>query len=52
MNVTKGGDIVMERMKDVQQFQTLIDGEQPVIAVFKAVWCADCHYMSRSCPNL
>jgi thiol-disulfide isomerase/thioredoxin len=42
----------VKRIKDVQQFSDLIQGEQPVIAVFKTTWCPDCHFIEPFMPEL
>ena len=35
-----------------EQFQEAIHGELPVIAVFKATWCKDCHFIEPFMPDV
>ena len=37
---------------DVDQFQTVIDGDKPTVAIFKAAWCKDCHYIDPFMPEV
>lgn len=33
-------------------FRSRVNGELPVVAVFKATWCKDCHYIEPFMPDL
>jgi thioredoxin-like negative regulator of GroEL len=33
-------------------FRSKINGELPVVAVFKTTWCKDCHYIDPFMPDL
>ncbi len=35
----------MKKIEDETQFEQVIQGEQPVVVVFKTTWCPDCHYI-------
>ncbi|MBU5441461.1 co-chaperone YbbN [Paenibacillus sp. MSJ-34] len=42
----------MEKITSTEQFETLIQGEKPVMAVFKANWCKDCHFIDPFMPDV
>jgi thioredoxin-like negative regulator of GroEL len=42
----------MEKVKSEAIFQQIIDGDKPTIAVFKATWCKDCHYIEPFMPSI
>ncbi len=42
----------MQQIKEEAQFRSVINGAVPVVAVFKAVWCKDCHYIEPFMPDL
>lgn len=43
---------MMEKLTTEQQFQEIISSNKPTIAVFKAVWCKDCHFIDPFMPDL
>jgi thiol-disulfide isomerase/thioredoxin len=34
------------------QFQAVIGGDKPTVAIFKATWCKDCHYIEPFMPEV
>jgi thioredoxin-like negative regulator of GroEL len=42
----------MQQVKTEAEFKEILAGNKPVVAVFKAVWCADCHYIEPFMPEL
>lgn len=45
----------MSNMKSIStedQFQTAIRGDKPTVAIFKATWCKDCHYIDPFMPEV
>jgi thioredoxin-like negative regulator of GroEL len=42
----------MEKISTVQKFNEQIAAEKPTVAVFKATWCKDCHYIEPFMPAL
>ncbi len=42
----------MRQMTTEDQFHTLINGDKPTVAIFKATWCKDCHYIEPFMPAL
>lgn len=42
----------MEKVHSEQVFQQKIDGAKPTIAVFKATWCKDCHFIDPFMPEV
>lgn len=42
----------MEQLKTEQQFDEVIGSSKPTIAVFKAVWCKDCHFIDPFMPDV
>ncbi|PZE21298.1 thioredoxin [Paenibacillus xerothermodurans] len=40
----------MEQVKTEQEFQRRIESDKPTIAVFKAEWCKDCHFIEPFMP--
>lgn len=42
----------MEKMSSLDEFKQQIAGEQITVAVFKADWCKDCHYIEPFMPDL
>jgi thioredoxin-like negative regulator of GroEL len=42
----------MKKVSNAQDFQTIINQSQTTIAVFKATWCKDCHYIEPFMPDI
>ncbi|WP_249730303.1 thioredoxin family protein [Paenibacillus sp. J2TS4] len=42
----------MNRLHSEQDFQEQIEQTKPTVAVFKAGWCKDCHYIEPFMPEL
>lgn len=42
----------MEKLTTEQQFQEIIASSKPTLAVFKAVWCKDCHFIDPFMPEV
>jgi len=42
----------MLKVSTEEQFRTVIESEQLTIAVFKANWCVDCHFIDPFMPEL
>ncbi|MCR8645292.1 thioredoxin family protein [Paenibacillus sp. N1-5-1-14] len=42
----------MQKVNQEQQFRDIIAGDKLTIAVFKAVWCKDCHFIDPFMPDL
>ncbi|OPA80011.1 thiol reductase thioredoxin [Paenibacillus selenitireducens] len=42
----------MEKLTSEQQFQEVIHSSKPTMAVFKAVWCKDCHFIDPFMPEV
>jgi len=42
----------MERIHTEQEFNARINQGKPTVAVFKAAWCQDCHYIEPFMPQL
>lgn len=42
----------MEKISSVDKFNQQIASEQVTVAVFKADWCKDCHYIEPFMPEL
>ena len=42
----------MEKITDETRFETIIAGDKPVVAVFKATWCKDCHFIEPFMPDV
>ncbi|TDF98896.1 thioredoxin family protein [Paenibacillus piri] len=40
----------MEQVKSEQVFDQKIAGTKPTVAVFKATWCKDCHFIEPFMP--
>jgi thioredoxin-like negative regulator of GroEL len=43
---------MMRKVSNEQDFQEQISQSQLTIAVFKATWCKDCHYIEPFMPDL
>jgi thiol-disulfide isomerase/thioredoxin len=45
----------MSAMKSIhteEQFQATIQNSKPTVAIFKATWCKDCHYIDPFMPEV
>ncbi|MBC8078816.1 MAG: thioredoxin family protein [Gorillibacterium sp.] len=42
----------MQQVKTEEQFRNILAESKPVVAVFKAIWCGDCHYIEPFLPEL
>jgi len=42
----------MEHVKSESIFEQIIAGDKPTMAVFKASWCKDCHFIEPFMPSL
>jgi thioredoxin-like negative regulator of GroEL len=42
----------MEKISSADTFNQQIAGQKPTVAVFKAAWCKDCHYIEPFMPDL
>ncbi|MED4604049.1 thioredoxin family protein [Paenibacillus validus] len=42
----------MEKVTTEQRFQEIIGGSKPTVAVFKATWCKDCHFIEPFMPEV
>lgn len=42
----------MEKVTTEQRFQEVIGGSKPTVAVFKATWCKDCHFIEPFMPEI
>ena len=42
----------MQQVKTEEQFRSILAESKPVVAVFKATWCVDCHYIEPFLPDL
>ncbi|ALS20688.1 MULTISPECIES: thioredoxin family protein [Paenibacillus] len=42
----------MEHVTTEQRFNEIIGGSKPTIAVFKATWCKDCHFIEPFMPEV
>jgi thioredoxin-like negative regulator of GroEL len=42
----------VEKISTEQKFNEQIAAEKPTVAVFKATWCRDCHYIEPFMPEL
>lgn len=42
----------MKKLETEQQFNDMIAQEKPTIAVFKATWCKDCHFIEPFMPEV
>jgi thiol-disulfide isomerase/thioredoxin len=42
----------MNSIHTEDQFQAAIEGSKPTVAIFKATWCKDCHYIDPFMPQV
>lgn len=42
----------MRKITSEDQFQAVISGDKPAVAIFKAIWCKDCHYIEPFMPEI
>jgi thioredoxin-like negative regulator of GroEL len=42
----------MEKIHSESTFEQRITSQKPTIAVFKATWCKDCHYIEPFMPSI
>jgi len=42
----------MERISTEERFQSMIEADGLTIAVFKATWCKDCHFIDPFMPDV
>lgn len=42
----------MQKLESEQQFTELVDSSKPTMAVFKADWCKDCHFIDPFMPDV
>jgi len=42
----------MQQIQMEQAFNEAINSDKPTIAVFKAVWCKDCHFIDPFMPDV
>ncbi|GLI05802.1 thiol reductase thioredoxin [Paenibacillus tyrfis] len=42
----------MEQVTTEQRFREVIGGSKPTVAVFKATWCKDCHFIDPFMPQV
>ncbi len=42
----------MKKVSTEQEFQAIISQPQTTVAVFKATWCKDCHYIEPFMPDV
>ncbi|UUZ84018.1 thioredoxin family protein [Paenibacillus sp. P26] len=42
----------MEHVQTEERFRELTGGSKPTVAVFKATWCKDCHFIEPFMPEV
>jgi thiol-disulfide isomerase/thioredoxin len=42
----------MDRVTSEQQFRQIVAQDKPTMAVFKAAWCKDCHFIDPFMPDV